>query len=138
MGPLLNEASTAIYAYSYGMDINNWKYATSYFANKIAVDYSQVGMLKAEMSNQDLQEFLRNLLGKPGLKVHTAVSQVFENPQTPSEFIAYYSVKHFKGELGKSEIFFVYGWYTFRMENSKVSSLTINVQAMEGDPAVIM
>lgn len=137
MNTLLQEAAEAIYAYTYGMDTGNWQYATSRFAESVEVDYRQVGAPKARMSRQELQSFLQGLLGKAGLRVHTAISQVFASPTNADEFIAYYSVRHYKGALGQAETFFVFGWYTYRLQNGKVTSLTINVQAMEGNPAVL-
>lgn len=137
MDTLLQEATTAIYAYTYGMDTSNWHYATCYFASEVEVDYRQVGAPQAKMTTLELQNFLRGLLGKPDLRVHTAISQVLTNPVDPTEFIAYYSVRHYKGVLGQAETFFVFGWYTYRLRNGLITNLTINVQAMEGNPAVL-
>jgi|GEM_PF-6707869 hypothetical protein len=136
MSTTLQEATDAIHAYTYGMDTNRWRYATSHFADEIDVDYSQVGAPKALMSNQELQQFLQGLLGKPGLRVHTAISQVLENPTTAGEYRAYYSVRHYKGEMNQAETFFVFGWYRYRLQNRKVISPAINGQAMEGNPAI--
>ena len=137
MSETIQQAMTAIYAYTFGMDTGNWELAVSHFAEQVDIDYSAVGMSKGQMSTSELQDFLRQLLGKSDLRVHTAISQVLENPASPAEFIAYYSVKHFKGQLGQAETFFVYGWYTYRLQNGRVMSLTINVTAMEGNPAVL-
>ena len=137
MKTLLQQATEAIYAYTYGMDTGNWVYAASRFATEIDVDYSQVGASKGKMTNQELQQFLKQLLGKPDLRVHTAISQIVENPKDPAEFIAYYSVRHYKGELGKAKNFLVFGWYSYRLEDGLIRTLTINVQAMEGNPALL-
>ena len=113
------EATEAIYLHTYGMDTGSWELATRHFADEVEVDYSQVGAPKGRMTKAELQEFLHQLLDKPGLKVHTAISQVLENPSTPQEYIAYYSVKHFKSDIGQADTFFVYGWYSFRMQEGR-------------------
>lgn len=130
-------AYTAIFAYTYGMDTANWDLAVSEFAGDIDVDYSAVGAPKGKMTKPQLRDFLQGLLGKDKLKVHTAISQVFRNPEEANQYIAYYSVRHYKGDLGQAAKFAVYGWYSYSLQQGKIVSLTINVTAMEGDPAVL-
>jgi hypothetical protein len=137
MNNALQKATEAIVAYAFGMDTADWDMAVSRFADSIAIDYSAVGMVMAQMSKQDLKAFLQNLLEKPELRVHTAISQVLENPRKPSEFIAYYSVRHYKGQLGQATQFAVFGWYSFTLQNDVVVSLKINVAALEGDSSVL-
>lgn len=119
------------------MDTADWKLATSYFADRIVIDYSAVGMSSGEMDKSELRDFLKQLLGKPNLRVHTAISQVLMNPANDAEFIAYYSVRHYKGEVGKAENFSVFGRYSFELTDGLINSLKINVQAMEGNPSVL-
>ncbi|WP_046242637.1 nuclear transport factor 2 family protein [Hymenobacter terrenus] len=138
MSIALQEATNAIQAYTYGMDSNQYELATRPFAPLIDADYSQVGALKGHLSKQELQSFLRNVLDNPALRVHTAISQVFENPDDPTEFIAYFSARHFRGAVGQAEAFSVYGWYSYRLEAGKIVALTVNVQAMEGNPEAVL
>jgi hypothetical protein len=137
LSSLLENAVEAISVFCYGMDTSDWSLATSRVAESVDLDYSQVGLTKATMSNSEVRSFLVRLLGKPELRVHTAISQVLRNPSDDSEFIAYCSVKHFKGALGQARTFFIYGWYTFRLEAGKISTFAINVQAIEGDATVL-
>lgn len=131
------QAKRSIYTYAFGMDTSDWKLATTYFADEIAIDYRAVGMTSGTMKKSELQDFLKQLLGKPELRVHTAISQVLANPADDAEFIAYYTVRHYKGEIGKAENFSVFGWYSFALTDGLITSLKINVQAMEGNPAVL-
>jgi hypothetical protein len=137
MSNLLQKATEAIFLYTFGMDTADWDTAVSGFAESIEIDYSAVGMVQAQMTKQDLKDFLQKLLEKPDLRVHTAISQVLENPRKSSEFIAYYSVRHYKGQPGQAAKFVVFGWYSFTLQNNLVASLKINVTALEGDPSVL-
>ena len=137
MNAQTDQAENAIFTYAYGMDTGDWPLAVSCMANEVDVDYTAVGMPGGRMSRQQLATFLEGLLGKPELKVHTSVSQVLPHPVNPSEFVAYYSVRHFKGEIGKADRFFVFGWYSFVMNGEQIVSLKINVSAMEGEPGVL-
>lgn len=137
MSERLEQAKQAIYFYTFGMDTADWELATSYFADEITVDYSAVGMSSGKMEKSQLRDFIKKLLGKPNLRVHTAISQVLAAPASDSEFIAYYSVRHYKGEIGKAENFSVFGWYSFELTDGLLTSLKINVQATEGNPAVL-
>ncbi len=58
------------------MDTGDWDTAVSGFAETIEIDYSEVGMMQAQMTKQELKAFLQKLLEKPDLRVHTAISQV--------------------------------------------------------------
>ncbi len=137
MDTKLQEAVDAINSYTFGMDTSDWELAVSRFADMVDVDYSAVGAPKSQMSQQQLQAFLQGLLGRENLRVHTSVSQVFQNPANSSEFIAYYSVRHYKGEIGQATKFAVFGWYSYRMRAGLIDAFTINVSAMEGDPSVL-
>lgn len=137
MSNSLQRATEAIYLYTFGMDTADWDTAVSAFAESIEIDYSAVGMVQAQITKQEFKAFLQELLEKPDLRVHTAISQVLENPRKPSEFIAYYSVRHYKGQPGQATKFAVFGWYSFTLQNDLVTSLKINVTALEGDPSVL-
>jgi hypothetical protein len=137
MGTGLELALNAIFAYAYGMDTANWELAVSQFAETANVDYSAVGMTKAAMTKSQIRTFLQGLLDKDKLKVHTAISQVFSDPAKAGHYIAYYSVRHYKGDPGQALKFAVFGWYSYALEQGKIVSLVINVSAMEGDPAVL-
>ena len=137
METAMQTSEAAIFAYTYGMDTGNWDYAVSHFADEVEVDYSAVGMTQARMSKAQLSAFLAQLLGKPNLHVHTAVSQVFASSPANTDFVAYYSVRHYKGELGKAEKFAVFGWYTFHLHQERIDAIKIHVSAMEGNPAVL-
>ena len=138
MSNSLQKATEAIFAYTFGMDTADWDVAVSRFTEPIEIDYSAVGMVQAQMTKPELKVFLQELLEKPDLRVHTAISQVLENPKKPSEFIAYYSVRHYKGQLGQATKFAVFGWYSFTLQNDLIVSLKINVTALEGDPSVLV
>lgn len=133
----IEEAKQAICLYAFGMDTNNWALAAAGFAEEISIDYSAVGMQSGKMGKSQLTEFLRQLLGKPDLRVHTAISQVLASPVADNEFIAYYSVRHYKGQIGNAVNFSVYGWYSFEMAQGLITALKINVQATEGDPTIL-
>lgn len=133
----LQVATKSIFSYAYGMDTGDWELALAGLGEAVDVDYSSVGGPKARMTKQDLKGFLHQLLGKPDLRVHTAVSQVFENPKKPSNFVAYYSVRHYKGQLGQAIKFAVFGWYDFTVQDDLIVSLNVNVTALEGDSAVL-
>ena len=131
------QAAAAIYTYTFGMDTSDWELATSRFAEQIDVDYSAVGAPKSTMSRTQFREFLAGLLGKPDLRVHSAVAQVFGHPAAPGEFIAYYSVRHYRGPAESAAKFAVFGWYRFRLTEGRISTLKVEVSATEGSPAAL-
>ncbi|MBW4695825.1 MAG: nuclear transport factor 2 family protein [Lyngbya sp. HA4199-MV5] len=137
MSNSLQKATEAIFAYTFGMDTADWDVAVNKFAESIDIDYSAVGMMQAQITKLELKAFLQELLEKPDLRVHTAISQVLENPRKPSEFIAYYSVRHYRGQMGQAAKFAVFGWYSFMLQSDLIVSLKINVIALEGDPSVL-
>lgn len=131
------QAAAAIYTYAFGVDTADWELATSRFDEQIRIDYSAVGAPKGMMSRSQLREFLAGLVGKPELRVHTAVAQVFEHPAVPGDFIAYYSVRHYRGPAEKATKFAVFGWYRFQLAGERISALKIEVSATEGDPTAL-
>lgn len=133
----LAAATTAIYAYTYGMDTANWDLAVSPFTPTVDVDYSAVGAPKATMTQAELKQFLQGLLGKEGLRVHTAIAQVFPDPEDDTQFLAYYSVRHYRDQPGHTLKFAVFGWYRYQLHEGKISHLSIQVSAIEGDPATL-
>ncbi len=137
MSGTLQKATELISFYTFGMDTGDWELATKGFADSVEVDYSAVGAPKGQMTKVALKDFLLQLLGKNDLRVHTAISQIFENPKEPQEYIAYYSVRHYKGQLGQGNKFAVFGWYSYKLHDNLIVSLKINVSAMEGDPTVL-
>lgn len=133
----VEEAGRAIGRYAYGMDTGDWTYATGVFADDVDIDYRQVGAMQARMGPAEIAHFLEGLLEKPDLRVHTAIGQVLDHPQGGGRFIAYYSVQHYKGPIGSADRFALFGWYDFRMADDGITSLTVNVAATEGSPAVL-
>jgi SnoaL-like domain len=133
----LVKAIEAIQTYTYGMDTNDWGLAASVLADNTYIDYAAVGGPRGEMTRQEIAQFLSTLLGKADLKVHTAIAQVFNNPQQAGEYIAYYSVRHYRGQLGAAAKFAVFGWYRYSLKAGKVATLSVHVSAMEGDSTVL-
>jgi hypothetical protein len=74
MSDSLQRATEAMFLYTFGMDTADWDIAVSRFAESIEIDYSAVGMVQAQMTKQELKAFLQRLLGRPDLRVHTAIS----------------------------------------------------------------
>ncbi len=137
MSATIESASSAIFAYTYGMDTKSWDLALSQFTDTVYIDYSAVSGPKAKLTKDSLRKYLQGLLDKEGLKVHTAISQVLPEPEDATLFLAYYSVRHYKTTQGTALKFALFGWYRYRLEESKISSLSIHVVAVEGDPSVL-
>ncbi len=133
----LQQASEVMGRYAYGMDTSDWAYATSVYADHVDIDYRQVGAMQARMSRVEIADFLQGLLGKPDLRVHTAIHQVVALAGEPDRFIAYYSVRHYKGAIGSAGKFALFGWYEFEMRDDAIIAIAVNVSATEGDAAVL-
>lgn len=133
----LRAAADAIATYTYGMDTADWDRAVGVYADPADIDYSAVGGPAGAMSRAELRAFLVGLLGKPGLRVHTALGQVLAPDPGGDEVVAYYSVRHYRGEGAEVRKFALFGWYRFRLAAGRIAALAIHVSATEGDPAVL-
>lgn len=126
-----------IHAYAHGMDLKRFDLATQVLAERVAIDYGAVGGPEGEMHRDEVATFLAGLLGRPELRVHTAIAQVLASPLDPDLTIAYYAARHFRTIDGEQKRFFVYGWYEFALIEDRMRSLAIRVQATEGDGSIL-
>lgn len=135
--PDTEAAAQAIATYALGMDMKDFELATSVFTDRIDIDYSSVGGPARTLERGELADFLRGLLGEPQLAVHTSIGQVLADPRHASSIIAYYSVRHYRGEIGVAECFVLFGWYEFEMREQAIARLKIAVTAIEGDKTML-